>query len=97
MGKGAAQSGTAGGALKMNAGAYGGEIKDVLLRARLVSASGTREVVPADLDMRYRHTNIAWSEIVAEVELALARDEPEAIKARVKELQGRGIEIRSAI
>jgi UDP-N-acetylenolpyruvoylglucosamine reductase len=81
--------GTAGGALKMNAGAYGGEIKDVLLRARLVGSSGAREVVPADLDMRYRHTNISWSEVVAEVEIALGHDEPDAIKARIKEMQGR--------
>lgn len=84
--------GTAGGALKMNAGAYGGEIKDVLLRGVLVGATGTREVVPADLDMRYRHTNIGWNEVVAEVELALERDDPEAIKARVKEMQARRTE-----
>ncbi|MCW2926518.1 MAG: Multifunctional fusion protein [Thermoleophilia bacterium] len=81
--------GTAGGALKMNAGAYGGEMRDVLLRARLVSASGVREVVPADLDMRYRHTNIPWNEIVSEIEIALGHDEPDAIKARIKEMQGR--------
>lgn len=81
--------GTAGGALKMNAGAYGGEMRDVLLRARLVGSTGSREVVPADLDMRYRHTNITWSEVVSEVELALSRDEPEAIKQRIKEMQAR--------
>ncbi|MCW2923966.1 MAG: UDP-N-acetylmuramate--L-alanine ligase, partial [Thermoleophilia bacterium] len=81
--------GTAGGALKMNAGAYGGEMRDVLLRARLVGSSGVREVVPADLDMRYRHTNIAWGEVVSEVELALAKDDPAAIRDRVKEMQAR--------
>jgi UDP-N-acetylmuramate--alanine ligase len=81
--------GTVGGALKMNAGAYGGEMRDVLLRARLVGSSGVRDVVPADLDMRYRHTNITWNEVVSEVELALARDEPAAIKERVRELQAR--------
>ncbi len=81
--------GTAGGALKMNAGAYGGEMQDVLLRGRLVSASGVRDVVPADLDMRYRHTNISWGEVVSEVELALFRDDPDAIKARVQEMQAK--------
>lgn len=81
--------GTAGGALKMNAGAYGGEMRDVLLRARLVGSTGTREVVPADLDMRYRHTSISWTEVVSEVEIALGHDDPEAIKARVREMQAR--------
>ena len=64
-------------------------MQDVLLRARLVGSTGVREVVPADLDMRYRHTNIGWHEVVSEVELALSRDEPEAIKARVKEMQAK--------
>jgi len=81
--------GTAGGALKMNAGAWGGEMSQVLLRARLVASTGAREVVPADLDMRYRHTNITWNEVVSEVELALSKDDPEAIKARVKDMQAR--------
>lgn len=79
--------GTAGGALKMNAGAYGSELRDVLLRARLVSASGARDAVPADLGLRYRHSDITWGEVVSEVELALAHDDPAQIKARVQQLQ----------
>ena len=73
----------------MNAGAYGGEMRDVLVRARLAGADGVREVEPSDLDMRYRRTNITWDEVVSEVEIALTPDDPEAIKARVKDMQGR--------
>ncbi|MBC7460137.1 MAG: UDP-N-acetylmuramate dehydrogenase, partial [Thermoleophilia bacterium] len=81
--------GTAGGALKMNAGAYGSEMKDVVTNATLVDARGVREVVPADLDMTYRHTNIGWGTIVAQVVLQLEAGEPQAIKERVREFQGR--------
>jgi UDP-N-acetylmuramate dehydrogenase len=81
--------GTAGGATKMNAGAYGGEMKDVLTHARLVSADGVHDVEAAALDMEYRRTNISPRSVVAEIELALHRDEPDAIAARVKELQAR--------
>ncbi|HHN67812.1 MAG TPA: UDP-N-acetylmuramate dehydrogenase [Thermopetrobacter sp.] len=49
--------GTIGGALRMNAGAHGGEIKDVLIEARAVDRNGNVHVVtPEQLDMRYRHT-----------------------------------------
>jgi UDP-N-acetylmuramate dehydrogenase len=82
-----AMPGTAGGALRMNAGAHDSELRDVLLRARLVSASGTREVVPADLGMGYRRTNLTWTEVVSEIELALGHDDPELIAARVQALQ----------
>src|SRR5690606_13350882 len=85
--------GTAGGALKMNAGAFGGEMQDVLLRARLVGSTGARDAVPAELAMSYRHTSVGSNEVVVEVELALAHDEPDAIAARVKAMQTR----RSAV
>src|SRR5690606_31803457 len=75
--------GTAGGALKMNAGAYGGEMKDVVTRARIVEQSHIRSVTPQDLDMRYRHTNIGWHAVVSEVEISLTHDDPAAIKERV--------------
>lgn len=81
--------GTAGGALKMNAGAYGSEMKDVVTRATLVDAQGLHEVVPGDLAMTYRHTNIGWNTVVARVELQLERGEPEAIKDKVRAFQGR--------
>jgi UDP-N-acetylmuramate dehydrogenase len=39
--------------------------------------------------MTYRSTNIPWTSVVAEVELLLTRDEPDAIKARVRDMQAR--------
>jgi len=52
--------GSVGGALFMNAGAYGGEIKDILISATIVDQEGNiREIVAEDLDLAYRTSNIA--------------------------------------
>jgi len=49
--------GTIGGALRMNAGAYGGETKDILVEARAVDRSGTIHVLSnADMNYSYRHS-----------------------------------------
>ena len=49
--------GTIGGGLRMNAGAYGGEIKDVLVEAEAVDRSGTiHRVMAAELGLSYRHS-----------------------------------------
>ena len=49
--------GTIGGALRMNAGAYGGETKDVLVEARAVDRSGNIHVLSnADMKFSYRHS-----------------------------------------
>jgi UDP-N-acetylmuramate dehydrogenase len=48
--------GTIGGALRMNAGAYGGETKDILIEARAVDRSGNIHVLTnADMNYTYRH------------------------------------------
>ncbi|MCA1908020.1 MAG: UDP-N-acetylmuramate dehydrogenase [Magnetospirillum sp.] len=48
--------GTIGGALRMNAGAFGGEMKDVTLSATAIDRTGTTQLLTlADLDMSYRH------------------------------------------
>jgi UDP-N-acetylmuramate--alanine ligase len=86
---GCAIPGTIGGAVKMNAGAYGGEMVDVLPSARLVGPGGARDVAAGDLGMRYRHSDVAWGDIVSQGVLQLAHDDPEAIKARVKDMQAR--------
>lgn len=52
--------GTIGGALRMNAGAYGGETRDVLVEARAVDRSGTLHVLSnADMNYSYRHCGAA--------------------------------------
>jgi UDP-N-acetylenolpyruvoylglucosamine reductase len=81
--------GTVGGAVRMNAGAYGSEMRDVLVRARICSASGAREASPDELRMRYRHSDLASGEIVTRAEIRLAGDDPAAIRDRIREMQGR--------
>lgn len=49
--------GTVGGAVMMNAGAYGGEIKDCITRAEIVTADGERRILSVDeLQLSYRHS-----------------------------------------
>jgi UDP-N-acetylmuramate dehydrogenase len=86
---GCAIPGTVGGAVRMNAGAYGREIRDVLAAAEVVSAGGARRGGPAELDLRYRHSNVRGTEVVARAVLALERGEREEIRRRVREMQRR--------
>ncbi|MDX6538065.1 MAG: UDP-N-acetylmuramate dehydrogenase [Gaiellales bacterium] len=86
---GCAIPGTVGGAVRMNAGAYGSEIRDVLRSADVVSASGTRSGGPAGLELSYRHSNVRASEVVAQAVLQLAPGDRDEIRARVRELQQR--------
>jgi UDP-N-acetylmuramate dehydrogenase len=51
--------GTIGGALRMNAGAYGGEVKDILIDAIFMNRNGVVETVAeADMDLSYRHNGL---------------------------------------
>ena len=51
--------GTFGGAVVMNAGAYGGEMKDVLLSADVLTADLEVKTIPVEeLDLSYRHSNV---------------------------------------
>lgn len=59
--------GTIGGALKMNAGAYGGEIRDVLVEATALDADGGRHVLSAaDMGFTYRHASVPDDWILVE-------------------------------
>lgn len=80
--------GSVGGALFMNAGAYGGEIKDVLLRATVVDRDGNIKVIEAkDLDLSYRTSNISQNGyIVLDAEFGLEEGEYESIKAVMDDL-----------
>ena len=86
---GCAIPGTIGGGVRMNAGAYGGEFKQVLAFATVVSITGVRSVDASSLGLRYRHSNLRSGEVVASAVLQLCSDEPAAIKRRVRELQAR--------
>ena len=65
--------GTVGGALVMNAGAYGGEIKQIVKRAIVLTPEGEeRELTREDLDLGYRHSCIPENQyIVLEAEFEL--------------------------
>ncbi len=79
--------GTVGGAVFMNAGAYGGEMKDVLLRAAACDSAGNRREYRAEeMELRYRHSRFMKEQLlVLEAELQLMPDDPSAITARMEE------------
>ena len=83
--------GTVGGALFMNAGAYGGEIKDVLDYALVVDKEGNLvKRMAADLALDYRHSNISENgDIVLEAVFALTPGNYEEIKAVMDDLTDR--------
>jgi UDP-N-acetylenolpyruvoylglucosamine reductase len=78
--------GTAGGGVRMNAGAYGSDWRAVMIDAVVVDAEGPRTVTPDDLELSYRHSNLGAGDVVARVRFRL-EPRPEAeVKARVAEL-----------
>src|SRR5699024_737785 len=74
--------GSVGGALYMNAGAYGGEIKDVLISTVVATKEGELKTLTADdLDLEYRRSNIPDNGyIVLEATFGLKHGDYEAIK-----------------
>ena len=80
--------GTVGGAAVMNAGAYGGEMKDVLRSVTVLTREGKLETVFAsELDLGYRHSLIPEKGyIVLSAEFVLQKGDPEAIRAKMDDL-----------
>jgi UDP-N-acetylenolpyruvoylglucosamine reductase len=81
--------GTAGGGVRMNAGAYGQDWSATMLDALIVAANGIRTVGPEELGLAYRHSNLVPGEVVAQVRFRLIPRHPVAIKAEVTELLAR--------
>ena len=81
--------GSVGGAVAMNAGAYGGEIKDVLNKAVLLLPDGSvREFVNEEMQFSYRRSIVQDDEcVVLEAYFTLQPDTKEAIRARMQELK----------
>ncbi len=80
--------GTIGGALRMNGGAYGKEMKDVTVSAEALDAAGRlHRLSLAELGFSYRHCGVAEDWIFLSTELAGTRDAPQAIAARMQEIQ----------
>lgn len=80
--------GTLGGAVFMNAGAYGGEFKDIVRSVSIVDPQGNIHNIPAErLNFGYRTSAIKQNHwIVAGADLKLEKDDPVLIEARMKEL-----------
>lgn len=80
--------GSVGGAVYMNAGAYGGEISVVIDEVTLVTASGDiQKVTPDDLDFSYRHSAIQESDsLVVQATFKLQKGDPSVIQKRMAEL-----------
>ena len=81
--------GTIGGAVVMNAGAYGGEMKDIIERVTVVDKSGNeKELTLEELELGYRTSCIPKNGYVVEkAVLRLAAADKAAIKARMDELK----------
>ena len=81
--------GTAGGGVRMNAGAYGSDWSAILVRALVVSAEGSGWLDPDELGLGYRHSDVRTDQIVARVEYRLAPRPVDEIKADIAELIAR--------
>ena len=79
--------GTIGGALRMNAGAYGGETKDILIEARAVDRSGKIHVLSnADMKYSYRHCGAPEDLVFTEALLQGRAGDPAAIAAAMDKI-----------
>lgn len=86
--------GSVGGAVVMNAGAYGGEMKDLLAAVRVLTPSGEIKVRPADeLDLSYRHSRMMdEKELVLEARMHLTPGKEAEIRGRMEELRKKRVE-----
>jgi UDP-N-acetylenolpyruvoylglucosamine reductase len=81
--------GTVGGAVKMNANAYGGQLARVLEWVDVCTAAGTERRVPEQLGFAYRSSNLGPLEVVARACFLLAPADPETVRATLGELRER--------
>jgi UDP-N-acetylmuramate dehydrogenase len=80
--------GTVGGGLRMNAGAYGSEFKDVLRQATALDGKGARHTLPvASLGLSYRHCELPEDWIFVAARFAGSAGDPAAIGKRMAEIQ----------
>lgn len=83
--------GSVGGAAYMNAGAYGGEMKDVLVKINHINEDGTDgSFEGAEMDLSYRHSAYSSkNKVITSVEIKLQKGEKEKIEAEMKDFLGR--------
>jgi len=86
--------GTLGGAIVMNAGAYGGEMKDVVVSAKVLTPEGEiKELSKEELDLSYRHSCIPEKDyIVLEATLELTPGDETVIREMMADFKNRRID-----
>jgi UDP-N-acetylmuramate dehydrogenase len=81
--------GTAGGAVRMNANAYGGQLAEVLEWVDVATATGTDRRTPEQLGFEYRRSNLREGEIVARASFHLTPADPDEIRATLASMRER--------
>jgi UDP-N-acetylmuramate dehydrogenase len=81
--------GTVGGAVRMNANAYGGQLARVLEWVDVCTPSGAERRAPRQLGFAYRSSSLGDDEVVARAAFALTPAEPEGIKRTLAEMRGK--------
>ncbi len=81
--------GTVGGAVRMNANAYGGELERVLEWVDIATADGVRRREPGQLGLAYRRSALEDGEIVVRASLALVAAPPPEVKAMLEQMRRR--------
>lgn len=81
--------GCVGGAVVMNAGAYGGEMRDIIESVTVLTPQGTEKKLTLDeLELSYRHSSIIQNHyIVLEAELLLKKGDTDKIRGKMEELK----------
>jgi UDP-N-acetylenolpyruvoylglucosamine reductase len=81
--------GTAGGAVRMNANAYGGQLARVLEWVEVATAAGVGRRAPEELGFSYRRSNLRDGEVVARASFRLRPGDPDEIRATLAAMRGR--------
>ncbi len=86
--------GSCGGAAYMNAGAYGGEMKDVMVKCNHISLDGVKgSFEGSELDLSYRHSVYTDSDyIITSVVVKLAKGDKAEIESKMRDFMGRRID-----
>ncbi|MEE8574457.1 MAG: UDP-N-acetylmuramate dehydrogenase [Thermodesulfobacteriota bacterium] len=80
--------GTVGGAAVMNAGAYGAELKDVVVGIEVMTLKGKKGFIPkADIEFGYRSSKLPEDVVITRVQMMLADGDRDEINKRVEEIR----------
>ncbi|OGP24791.1 MAG: UDP-N-acetylenolpyruvoylglucosamine reductase [Deltaproteobacteria bacterium GWC2_56_8] len=82
--------GTIGGAVMMNAGAYGGEMKDIVEGVEVIGKKGVKNFIPKkDLAFAYRKAEVPKGAAVTRAHMKFEKSTPDAVKEKIRDLKER--------